>query len=328
MAQAIATVTTDADALQYLMQGPLTRQTTAVQLARTWGWNRMKVSRRLRLWEEEGRISREVDRNGMSTITVNIGTMNVAVHPAPIVLESQAFTAARRVFIPRITMQRVVALVLFALAITVAWFGLRINAWYGASLASDAQAAYLLAGLSVCADAVALLMPAVARTMSLRGARAEARAAWALWGLTMAVALLAAVGFAAVNISDSTAGRDKVASEAASLRAQIAQLQSERAAIKPSTAHGLRFYRAESARADRADAALAAARQRLAALPAVSTADPQGEMAAALLRWITGGLIVASAHDIAMARIIAMTLLPQISGLVLMLAAGLWRDRR
>jgi hypothetical protein len=47
------------------------------------------------------------------------------------------------------------------------------------------------------------------------GPRLEAGVAWALWSVTMVPALLAEVGFADVNIADTTAGRGKTASPAA-----------------------------------------------------------------------------------------------------------------
>ena len=373
MAQAVATATTDQDALQYLLAGPTTLRTNVSELARTWGWNRTRVRRRLHRWAGEGRIEREILEDGTSTITVLVNTVvnntvNIAVHP--VVTEVVEATPAPRhqVALPQLNPQRLVALPVFCLAGAIAFFGLRINAWYGSSLAADPTAAYLLAGLSVCADLIALLMPTVARTMALAGQRTEARAAWALAVVALGVSLLAAIGFAAVNIADSTAGRDKVATQAAGLRAEITRLETELASIhetRPVAAldaalqaaqadagavwsatsgcsditrsHskdlcapvlGLRQARAEAARADEANLALREAHAKLAALPAVTQADPQGEMAASLLRWISGGLIHADAHDISMVRIFAMTLLPQISGLILMLASGLWRQRR
>src|SRR5215469_15316029 len=98
MTQAIVTTTTDHDALQCLLSGPVTRETTAVQLAREWGWNRMKVSRRLRQWEDEGRIARRLSREGISTITILAANVHVDVHPPAITLESQAVTPPRRLF--------------------------------------------------------------------------------------------------------------------------------------------------------------------------------------------------------------------------------------
>jgi len=329
MTQAVTTATTDDAALQHLLTGPSTLQTSVSELARTWGWNRTKVRRRLDRWSAEGLIARAIEEDGRSTITLVAGTVNVAVMvpaPAP---EATGVDAPLNVqaSTPLFSVQAIIALALFALAIVVAYFGLRINAWYGASLARDAEASALLAGLSITGDAVALLLPTTAQLV--RG-RLEKISAWALWLVTLGIALMAAIGFASVNISDTGASRARTANETAQLTAQLTRLEGERAAIKvkPAAVQGLRNYRVEAARVDGLDAQIAATQTKLAALPAVTIADPQAEMAAHLLRWISGGIVNASSSDIAMLRIVGMTLLPQISGLVLMLGFGLWRQRR
>jgi hypothetical protein len=62
-------------------------------------------------------------------------------------------------------------------------------------------------------------------------------------------------------------------------------------------------------------------------LPSVSVADPHVEIASSLVQWATFGVIGLSEEGIRIARISAMTLLPQVTGLVLMLAAALWHSR-
>lgn len=330
MAQEITTATTDEAALQSLLAGPSTQLTSVSELARQWGWNRTRVRRRLSRWSADGLIARAIEGDGRSTITLVAGTVNVAVMAAPadvsIVdtrpLDAPPSTPLSR---PAFSLQLMGALAIGALALAIAYFGLQINSWYGASLGRDAQAAALLAGLAITGDAVALLLPTVAQLVR---SRLEKFFAWAVWLLTLTIAVMAAVGFAATNISDTSAGRAKVANELASLTTQVARLEAERARIniKPAAVQGLGNYRAEVTRANAIEAQLTAARARLAALPAVTTADPQADMAASLLRWVSGGFIQASAADVGMFRIIGMTLLPQISGLLLMLAAGLWRE--
>jgi hypothetical protein len=44
----------------------------------------------------------------------------------------------------------------------IAWYGFNINAWYGATLGQNTEASALLAGLSVTADVLALVLPAIA----------------------------------------------------------------------------------------------------------------------------------------------------------------------
>jgi hypothetical protein len=74
------------------------------------------------------------------------------------------------------------------------------------------------------------------------------------------------------------------------------------------------------------DAELREAEKETSRLPATSISDPQAEIAAHLLKWITMGLIDISADDIRIARIGGMTIMPQVAGLVLMLAAALWQS--
>jgi hypothetical protein len=47
-----------------------------------------------------------------------------------------------------------------------------------------------------------------------------------------------------------------------------------------------------------------------------------------MLRWATGGPVTAGSVDIEMVRLIILTSLPQVGGLLLMLAGALWRLRR
>jgi len=81
-------------------------------------------------------------------------------------------------------------------------------------------------------------------------------------------------------------------------------------------------------RRDTLDADLRDAETQLARLPAVTTDDPPTETAAQLVNWATFGLVKLAADDIRMARIAGMALMPQIAGLVLMLAAILWPSGR
>src|SRR5215472_871611 len=85
MAQAIATLTTDHDALQSLLAGPVTLHTSVSELSRTWGWNRMRVLRRLRKWSDDGLITRDIDEtSGRSTITIVKTTVETVTIDVPV----------------------------------------------------------------------------------------------------------------------------------------------------------------------------------------------------------------------------------------------------
>jgi hypothetical protein len=114
---------------------------------------------------------------------------------------------------------------LAALAVAVAWFGIRINAWYGGTLGAPPEASTLLSGLSVSADVLALILPTAARTLWTDRRCMAAAIAWALWTITIAVALMATIGFAALDIADMTAAR---------LAARIERLRSARGGITES----------------------------------------------------------------------------------------------
>jgi hypothetical protein len=262
----------------------------------------------------------------------------------------------------------VTACILAALAAAIGWYGLRINAWYGQTLGKTAEAGALLAGLSVTADALALVLPAAARALWQDRKRPEAAIAWGLWTLTIGIALLATVGFAALNIADTTAARSRAAEDGTRLVAQIERLRDERAGIaearpvaaieaeiqraqpgadavwhltagctdvtKPQSGRAcaevlrLRQAAAVARRRDAIEAEMREVEAELRRLPAVTSADPQAETAARLVNWLTRDAAAITSVDIQLARVSGMALLPQIAGLVFMLATALWQPRR
>jgi len=236
-----------------------------------------------------------------------------------------------------------ISAILVVIALAIAWFGIRINAWYGAMLGRTAEASLLLAGLSVAADSLALVLPATGRMLWLDRRLGAAAMAWGLWSLTTVIALLASVGFASLNIADVTAARAKTASSIERLSARLEQLRLERLAIReprsvaaidaeiqiaqPGTAAAwratagctdvtlpksgeacaplltLRQARGEAMRRDAIDAELHDLAIEIDRLPAATVADPQADTAARLARWLTAGLARITPEDVAMARI-------------------------
>jgi hypothetical protein len=251
--------------------------------------------------------------------------------------------------------------------VAVAWFGIRINAWYGGTLGRLPEASTLLSGLSVSADVLALILPTTARTLWTDRRHMAAAVAWTLWTITIAVALMAMVGFAALNIADTTAARARTVTDRAALTARIERQRGERdgitesrsvAAIKaelqraqpgaatvwratagcrdvtlPASGEicapvlALRRAEATAERRDVLDADLHEAESQLRGLPSVMATDPQADTAAKLISWMSFGLITVTSNDIHLARTAGMTLVPQHAGLVLMLAATLWQSR-
>ncbi|WP_213773438.1 hypothetical protein [Bradyrhizobium sp. dw_78] len=310
-------------------------------------------------------LSTEVDRadneKSQELAPILSGPVSSCVHLGERRPDARSDTGSASGRIIRMTISAVLA----AIALAIAWFGIRINAWYGATLGRTAEASELLSGLSVAADVLALLLPAVSRRLWFDRQIGAAAIASGLWVLTVAVALIASVGFASLNIADVTAARTKTASDLQRLAANLEQLRAERLAIRelrsvaaidaeiqmarpgasavwkattgctdvtmPRSGEvcapllALRQARGEAMRRDAIDAELRDLAVENGRLPAVTKADPQADAAAQLARWLTGGFLPITPDDVAMARIAGMVLLPQIGGLVMMLAMALCR---
>jgi hypothetical protein len=84
---------------------------------------------------------------------------------------------------------------------------------------------------------------------------------------------------------------------------------------------------ATAARRDVLDADLREAESQLRLIPSVLVTDPQVDTASRQLSWMSFGLITVTSNDIQLARIAGMTLVPQLAGLVLMLAAAILQSR-
>src|SRR5450755_1969796 len=377
---------TETQALAWLHGQPDgTIATTVSDLARIWGWNRSTTSRRLKVWVASGQLVRTPGPDGRSVFTARTPDVSQVCDAAA----ALASPSAKSLVIPTVSLRvqsaaqgddPLIGIVqrqgspiaatritraaggaaLAALAVAVAWFGIRINAWYGGALGRTPEASTLLSGLSVSADVLALILPTTARTLWTDRRRMAAAVAWALWTITIAVALMATVGFAALNIADTTAARAKTVTERAGLTARIERLFFDDAATTESRsvaaieaelqraqrgaatvwratagcrdvtlpasgevcAHvlALRQAQATAERRDVLDADLHEAESQLGLLPSVMATDPQAANAARLISWMSFGLITVTSNDIHLARIAGRTLVPLLAGLALMLA--------
>jgi hypothetical protein len=381
----------DAEALSWLQNQPTGRlEVSVAELASLWGWGRTRVYRRLERWQQEGRIAKCGAPGGrwlVSTVADRPMALTGAMSATPGVPADRVDTEKSQELAPKLSgpipagvhqaewhpdtsrasgrlARMAISAILVVIALAIAWFGIRINAWYGAMLGRTAEASLLLAGLSVAADSLALVLPATGRMLWLDRRLGAAAMAWGLWSLTTVIALLASVGFASLNIADVTAARAKTASSIERLSARLEQLRLERLAIReprsvaaidaeiqiaqPGTAAAwratagctdvtlpksgeacapllaLRQAHGEAMRRDAIDAELHDLAIEIDRLPAATVADPQADTAARLARWLTAGLARITPEDVAMARIAGMAFLPQVAGLVTMLAMALW----
>jgi len=370
----------EVEALKWLCAQPADQlEITLAELARRWARGRVKAIRRAPPWPEINVPARITAASSAIKAAALPLPAPPASMPAPVTLSMPAVSSgAKRPSDSKPDVRptrRSGALVrgaggavLAGIALAIAWHGLRINAWYGETLGKTAEASALLAGLSVSADALALVLPTVARMLWVEGNRSIAAMAWSVWSLTVAIALMATVGFAALNIADTTAARDQIAAQRSALASRIERLRSERtsvaetrsvatiqaeiqraqpgaAAVWHATSGCTNVTRSSSGEAcaevlrirqslgsaqrrDAIDEELREAETQLSHLPPVITADPQAETAADLLNWMTRNLSHVAPRDIHMARVFGMTLLPQISGLVFMFAMALWQSAR
>jgi hypothetical protein len=195
-----------------------------------------------------------------------------------------------------------IRIALMATAFALAATGLAINASFARSLAASEFAGWLFLAIGVATDIAAFVLPtwALARRSAL---------AWALWAVTFAFALIASVGFASLNIADATierASRSTPAIEDARLALADAKLARDRECIRirrPMCQH-------------REDEVITAQR-RLDTEHARVVADPQSDGAVRLVAWLTRGH---GSVDPSMLRLALLTLLPQLGGLLLMVA--------
>jgi hypothetical protein len=262
----------------------------------------------------------------------------------------------------------ILAIILFIAALALTVVGLTVNTHFAASFGQTAQAAALLAAIGLVIDLLAVVLPSAAAQLWRDRHHMTACGAWSIWVIALAMTLLAAIGFAATNIGDGVAGRSKLAAEATALTADITRLRAERAGIaelRPVATIEAEIQRAQPAaaavwrqtsgcsdvtlvasgaacaeilklrqalgtakRRDALDAELRATEAQLATLPAITTGDPQATMAADILAWASLGHVSLTPHDIHRLRIVGLTIIPALAGIIFMFAVTLLRIGR
>jgi hypothetical protein len=207
------------------------------------------------------------------------------------------------------TRGRFLGVVLAVTGLSLGATGLVLNATYAASLGQSPAASIMLGALGAAVDVLAVLLPATGSTLWHRGRRGLGLVAWCIWPLAVAMVLLSATGFAAGNLGDSIAGRERDAAAAVDSRAELDRLRGERATIAEARSTGeieaaiartrvapwalpctspdssearracgellkLRAAKFLVTRRDALDAQIRDIEARLAALPSVGLADP------------------------------------------------------
>jgi len=214
---------------------------------------------------------------------------------------------------PTVSWSPFASLALTVAAIGLAGVGITINAWYAHSLGASDVAGALFTGIGIAADIAALTLPCVAARLWRKRQRTAAMAGWVAWLATFLFAILAGLGFASLNISDVTlarAGRDTAAVTTARLALADAKAARDRECkvVGP-------FCRQQEATVVERQHELDAAMRTVA-----DAADPQTAAAEKLAIWLSFGTLNPSAEDFAKLRLLLLALLPQLGGLILMVA--------
>ena len=247
-------------------------------------------------------------------------TKAAPVTPAPVtnVTPSRPVTAkvapSRPVTLP--SHESLAPWLLSGAAFALAGVGIVMNGWFARSLGSSEIAGWLFLAIGVAADSAALAVPACAARLWQAHQRVTAALAWMVWVTTFVFAVTAGIGFASVNLADVTAARaSRVTPAVVTAQAALSDAMVSR---DRECAGGV----GKNCRA-REDAVVERRHALDAAIGAVElTADPQVEAASRIVAWLSFGSLHPKADDFAMLRLILLALLPQIGGILLMIARG------
>ncbi len=189
-----------------------------------------------------------------------------------------------------------------------------MNAWFARSLGSTDMAGYLFLAVGMAADIAALALPSVAARHWQARQRTTAATGWLVWLMTFVFAVTAGIGFASVNITDVALRRSSRITPAVTA-AQLALGDGMAARDRECRGGVGRFCR------DREQAVIDLRKVLDSAMASVaSTADPQTQAATRIVAWATMSRVQPTENDFAMLRLALLALLPQIGGVLLMVA--------
>ncbi|MDA9450781.1 MULTISPECIES: hypothetical protein [unclassified Bradyrhizobium] len=224
--------------------------------------------------------------------------------------------AATPLISPPVTPSRLnlASAILMVAAVALAGVGVAVNGWFARSLGSSDAAGWLFLALGMAADLIALGMPSCAANLWQIGRRGSALLGWALWLLTFVFVVTAGLGFASTNISDVTLARASRVTPV--VTGAQAALSDAMAARDRECKGGVGKFCRER------EATVLERRQALeTAVAAIGrAADPQTDAAVKLVAWATFGSLRPASEDFAMLRLVLLALLPQVGGLLMLVA--------
>jgi hypothetical protein len=208
--------------------------------------------------------------------------------------------------------RQVAPLLLTVAALALAGVGVTMNGWYARSLGSTETAGHVFMCLGLAADLVALALPSVAVGRWQARQRVTALAGWGVWLLAFAFAITASIGFASINISDVTASRSSRVTPAVTA-AQTA-LSDAMSARDRECRGGV----GKNCRQREDEVQMQRLHMATAMRSVEQAADPQTTAAIRLTTWVSQGNLRPVEDDFAMLRLLLLSLLPQLGGVLLM----------
>jgi len=214
-----------AEADSTILPTPIPTPLNVTALAKKFGVARSTIQRRLKKgWTPPNKVERKVQRRAAPPAAPDAApaAASVADHNVPHVERHTG---------------RAAGAVLAVTAFAIAGLALTINLQTGWRFGTTPLAAATFAGLSIAADALAIVLPSAAAALWFNRRRALSGAAWATWALAAILATLASAGFASLNISDTAAARAAIVSNAAaSTTRRTEAIETARAAAQAATA--------------------------------------------------------------------------------------------
>jgi hypothetical protein len=189
--------------------------------------------------------------------------------------------------------------------------GIGINVWNASSGGAIADMA-LPAALGVLAEAVVFFLPAWALTLPI----GRQVLAWALFAFISVFALTNSLRMASITAADQMTTRADRQTEGV----QTADHALDQARTKRDEACGPGHGKSVACKIRQAEVTKLEATQTQAAAKVVAQAKPESTDFAKLVAWVSRGAVQPGADDFSMLWLLFRTFLPQVGGLVLMLA--------